>query len=199
VGIRKKNHIWVPPDDKVGDHAGSLIASMTIDLATKSSPKFKYTHEACSPFRVMMVDSEAKAGQQLSKEREREMNDWPRQVAKARIARSALCGSSRSPELARASQEIKQNDQPTDLSLSGARSKTKSRESRRRIGRGKARKKVVLQQGSRPLGCATWGAPGDPSCPSVTAYLASSWIENDPRVMDGLGAARRNPDFAYPC
>jgi len=29
----------------VGDHAGSLIASMTIDLATKSSPEFEYTHE----------------------------------------------------------------------------------------------------------------------------------------------------------
>ncbi|KYM83055.1 hypothetical protein ALC53_06320, partial [Atta colombica] len=46
VGIGKKNHIWVPPDDKVGDHAGSLIASMAIDLATKSSPKFKYTHKS---------------------------------------------------------------------------------------------------------------------------------------------------------
>ncbi|KYN09580.1 hypothetical protein ALC57_18297, partial [Trachymyrmex cornetzi] len=49
VGIRKKNHIWVPPDDKVGDHAGSLIASMAIDLATKSSLKFKYTHSSASP------------------------------------------------------------------------------------------------------------------------------------------------------
>jgi len=53
VVIRKKNHIWVPPDDKVGDHAGSLIASMAIDLATKSSPKFKYTHEACPSFGVV--------------------------------------------------------------------------------------------------------------------------------------------------
>ncbi|EGI66163.1 hypothetical protein G5I_05281 [Acromyrmex echinatior] len=111
---------------------------------------------------------------------------------------SALCGSPHSPELDRTTQEIKQNDRPTDLSLSGARSKTKSRESRRRIGRGKARKKLVVVQRSRPSGRATWGASGDSSCPSVTAYLAS-WIENDPKVMDGLGAAWRNPDFAYPC
>ncbi|KYN09581.1 hypothetical protein ALC57_18298, partial [Trachymyrmex cornetzi] len=89
-----------------------------------------------------------------------------------RDKKSALYGSPRSPELARASQEIKQNDRPTDL--------------------------LVVVQGSRPSGRATWGAPGDPSCPSVTAYLAS-WIENDLRVMDGLGATRRNPDFAYPC
>ena len=37
--------------DKVGDHAGSLIASMAIDLATKSSPEFKYTHEGPSFWR----------------------------------------------------------------------------------------------------------------------------------------------------
>ncbi|EGI66161.1 hypothetical protein G5I_05279 [Acromyrmex echinatior] len=66
LAIKKKNHIWVPPDDKVGDHAGSLIASMAIDLATKSSPKFKYTHKSVSFFRDL-VDSEAKADQQLSK------------------------------------------------------------------------------------------------------------------------------------
>lgn len=30
---------------KLGDHAGSLIASMAIDLATKSSPEFEYTNE----------------------------------------------------------------------------------------------------------------------------------------------------------
>ncbi|KYM83057.1 hypothetical protein ALC53_06322, partial [Atta colombica] len=76
--------------------------------------------------------------------------------------------------------------------------KTKSRESRRRIDRGKVRKKLVVVQGSKPSGRATWGAPDDPSCPSVTAYFASG-IENDLRVMDSLGAAWRNPDFAYPC
>lgn len=30
---------------KLGDHAGSLIASMAIDLATKSSPEFEHTNE----------------------------------------------------------------------------------------------------------------------------------------------------------
>ncbi|KYQ50797.1 hypothetical protein ALC60_10121 [Trachymyrmex zeteki] len=43
---------------------------MAIDLATKSSPKFKYTHEvgpSCSRLFRTVVDSEAKAGQQLSK------------------------------------------------------------------------------------------------------------------------------------
>jgi len=34
----------------VGDHAGSLIVSMTIDLATKSLPEFEYTHGG-PPFR----------------------------------------------------------------------------------------------------------------------------------------------------
>lgn len=33
---------------KRGDHAGSLIASMAIDLATKSSPEFEYTDERSS-------------------------------------------------------------------------------------------------------------------------------------------------------
>lgn len=33
---------------KLGDHAGSLIASMAIDLATKSSPEFEYTNERSS-------------------------------------------------------------------------------------------------------------------------------------------------------
>ena len=42
----KKNHIWVPAKEREGaEHAGRLIASIVIDLATKSSAKFKYTHE----------------------------------------------------------------------------------------------------------------------------------------------------------
>lgn len=47
VGIRKKNHIWMPPArvENRGDHAGSLIVSMAIDLATKSLLEFKYTHK----------------------------------------------------------------------------------------------------------------------------------------------------------
>ncbi|TGZ36180.1 hypothetical protein DBV15_07246, partial [Temnothorax longispinosus] len=40
VGIRKKITYGCRLRDKVGDHAGSLIASMAIDLATKSSPEF---------------------------------------------------------------------------------------------------------------------------------------------------------------
>lgn len=45
VGItRKKSHMGTSEKIK-GEHAGRLIASIVIDLATKSSAKFKYTHE----------------------------------------------------------------------------------------------------------------------------------------------------------
>lgn len=43
---KKKSHMGTSEDEKGEvDHAGSLIASIVIDPATKSSAKFKYTYE----------------------------------------------------------------------------------------------------------------------------------------------------------